>query len=156
MIIGRFNMDTPLATLDANRRHDIDTIVSLWKQIGGGNTEQVEHDTEFMRSIMSGLEYIVAREPIDDRQKIVGAVSVIDCSNRLAKIDSLAVSPDYQRSSRRYGSKLAETAVDLCWSQGFKQITALAMPSSRKIFSRLGFEPENVYDSGNALMFLDK
>lgn len=68
----------------------------------------------------------------------------------------IVISPEYQRAPQKYGSRLAAAAVDLCWKQGFEQITTLAMPSSRKIFSRLGFEVDKTYDSGNALMFLEK
>lgn len=156
MSIERFDMDTPLAINDISRRQDVDTIIQLWKQIGDNSSEHIEHDTEFMRSMMTGLEYTVARKPIADKDRVIGAISIMDCRVNLAKIDSLAVSPEYQRSPQKYGSSLAAAAVNLCWEQGFEQITTIAMPSSRKVFSRLGFEIDEIYDSGNALMFLDK
>lgn len=77
-------------------------------------------------------------------------------SSKIAKIDSLAVDPNHHRSKARYGSQLAQAAVKFCWENEYNTILTTAMPSSRGLFERIGFEVYETHDSGNVSMFLDR
>lgn len=101
--------------------------------------------------MMAGLDYLVLRE--DKNQAVVGAVSVMDCKRGIAKIESLAVDELFR--GRGNGSKLAGAAVQHCSDQGYSTIHTIAMPSSYRIFDKLGFDVDTKYDSGNMHMSID-
>ena len=155
MAIELFDMSTPL-TNGNPRAGDIQAIESLWRLIDNDNPGHMDENPEMLRLLMSNLDYLVLR---NDKQSVIGAVSIADCSKNkyglnLAEIASLAVHPDYQR--KRYGSKLAASAVHLCWEKGYQEIITTAMPSSKGIFERLGFKVYETYESGNASMLLER
>ncbi|HMR72957.1 MAG TPA: GNAT family N-acetyltransferase [Candidatus Saccharibacteria bacterium] len=149
MSITRFDMETRLKAADP-RTEDIFAIGDLWRQIGDNNIDAITHDPETLRSVMAGLDYLVLR---DDSCRLIGAVSVLDCRQRLAKIDSLAVHPEHQ--GKRYGYELARSAVKHCVTHGYEQIITHAKPAAQKLFNSLGFETYEVNKTGNATMFLD-
>lgn len=159
MYIELFDMDKPFSTQDVDHNKDIEDISHLWKLVGDYQDRALRYGrAEELRALMSGLDYLVLRP--SRKKQIVGTVSIMNCTPNqskleLAKIDSLAVHPDYQGKSTRNGSKLAQAAVELCWQKGYREITVIAMPSSQGIFQRLGFESFEAYDSGNVSMFLD-
>ncbi len=150
MSIEAFDMSTPLAPKDA-RTNDVLAIHRLWRQICDDNTEYIDNDPCLLQGAMSGLDYLVLRERRLPR--ILGAVSVMDCGQVLAKIDSLAVDPEYHRLG--YGHALAESAIQLCSDNEKETIIVTAMPSSEKLFTDFGFEAYEVHDTGNVTMFLD-
>ena len=133
------------------RTDDVLAIHDLWRQIGDDNTDALHGDSEELRVLMSGLDYLVLRE--QNPSRIVAAVSVMNCRERLAKIDSLAVHPDYRH--RGLGLALARGAIEHCVARGYAEITTTAMPSSQALFTRLGFETYEVHTTGNASMFFD-
>lgn len=150
MFIQPLDMETSLRANDP-RVTDIRAVHALWKDIGDDNTGYIADNPELLRAVMSGLDYLVLRA--DEMSPVVGAVSVMNCTSGLAKIDSLAV--DRLHRGRRYGSKLAGRAVEHCVQREYDSITVTAMPSSRQIFDSLGFEVYETHDSGNTTMFLD-
>lgn len=126
---------------------DVTAIMKLWRQIAD---DEPSVDTETSRMIMEGLGYHVVRS----NGQIVGAVSVMDCTRGLAKLDSLAVYPEHR--GRGYGTKLASAAIKYAFANGSQSVLTLALPAAQSIFKSLGFKDIEVYDSGNALMVLDK
>ena len=150
MLIESLDMNTPLRIDDA-RAVDIQAIRDLWQSIGDDNTSAIRSDAELLRTLMSGLDYFVLRRNVGLR--VIGAVSVMDCTRNLAKIDSLAV--HYEHQGNGYGRELAKRAVDHCVDNGYHGIITTALPSSQRIFTGLGFETCDVHRSGNATMFLD-
>lgn len=150
MTIELFDMTTPLGVSDA-RTADILAVSELWNSIGDSNTEAIAHNPETLRGLMDGLDYLVMRDT--DSPRLVGAVSVMDCQRGLAKIDSLAVMSEFQGQGR--GRRLACAALQHCTDNGFKEVATVAMPSSQRLFTSLGFEIFEMYDSGNASMFKD-
>ena len=150
MVIEQFDMDTLLAPGDT-RTDDVLAIHDLWRQIGDDNTDALHGDSEGLRVLMSGLDYLVSRE--QNLARVIGAISIMDCGRGLAKIDSLAVHPDYRH--RGLGLALARGAIEHCVARGYAEITTTAMPSSQALFTRLGFETYEVHTTGNASMFFD-
>ena len=61
MVIEQFDMDTLLAPGDT-RTDDVLAIHDLWRQIGDDNTDALHGDSEGLRVLMSGLDYLVSRE----------------------------------------------------------------------------------------------
>lgn len=149
MHISAFDMETPLNTADP-RAEDIFAISDLWRQIGDDNLDAIAHNPETLRSAMAGLDYLVLR---DNSPRLIGAVSVLDCRRKLAKIDSLAVHPEHQ--GQGYGYELARSAVKHCVAHGHKQIITHAKPAAQNLFGTLGFETYEVHETGNATMFLE-
>lgn len=149
MSITLFDMETPLNAADP-RTEDIFAISGLWRQIGDDNIDAITHDPETLRSVMAGLDYLVLR---NDSPRLIGAVSVLNCGQGLAKIDSLAVHPEHQ--GQGYGYELARSAVKHCVTHGHEQIITHAKPAAQHLFDSLGFETYEVHETGNATMFLD-
>ena len=86
MVIEQLDMDTPLMPGDT-RTDDVLAIHDLWRQIGDDNTDALHGDSEGLRALMSGLDYLVSRE--QNLARVIGAISIMDCGRGLAKIDSL-------------------------------------------------------------------
>jgi len=149
MLINRFDIAKPIN--DEGQLRDILGINRLWRLIGDDDFDRPELDLGIVQAVMIGLDYYVARWRMGGR--IIGAVSIMDCTRGLAKIDSLAVDPENQRNG--VGQGLAERALEHCVEGDFSTVTVTAMPSSKKIFERLGFEVFEAYDTGNFSMFRD-
>jgi N-acetylglutamate synthase-like GNAT family acetyltransferase len=147
MAIEAFDMSR-LLTGDSAFGDDLLAIARLWAQIGG----PLQKDPEALQQSMKGLDYFVARHRT--KQRIIGAVSVMDCREGLAKIDSLAVAHTHQ--GRGYGYALVQTAVRHCFQNDFELITVLATPASQGVFGACGFEVDEVHRTGNATMYLDR
>jgi|GEM_PF-6620138 len=148
MAIEEFDMTQQL---DAQRTRDVLAISELWKQIPT-NAEMVldgSKDPETLRRLMAGLDYFVKR---DDGLWVIGAVSVMMCGFGLAKIDSLAVDPEYR--GQGYGTELARRAVVYCDEVGCDEIETRVTPAAQPIFSQLGFSTIESEASGNATMYL--
>lgn len=150
MLISHFDVTRSMDG-DRGQLRDVLDIDRLWRLIGEVTSDSPELDPRLIQSIMSGLDYYVARR--SEAGRVIGAVSIMDCTRGLAKIDSLAVDPESQR--RGTGQKLAERALYHCVEGDFSTVTVAAMPSSKKIFERLGFEVFEAYDTGNFSMFRD-
>lgn len=150
MLIHPLDMETSLKTND-RRIADIQAVHALWQDIGENNTAHIADDPELLRSVMAGLDYLVLRR--EQVSPVVGAVSIMDCMRGLAKIDSLAINRMHR--GKGYGAQLARRAVEHCVERQYETVMVTAMPSSRRIFDSLGFEPFETHDSGNTTMFLD-
>ena len=146
MYIEHLDVDQPLAG-NPQLAEDILALARLWRQIGN----HPEDDPESLQSCMRGLEYYVSRSP---SAELIGAVSIMDCKRGLAKIDSLAVLPQYQ--GRGHGRALVRAAISHCFDRGTTQIMTTALPAAQPVFASLGFETFEMYETGNASMFLDR
>ncbi len=149
MSVEIFDMETPLNHADS-RAQDVLQITELWSQINVLGNRIHKLPPEEIRTLMSGLDYLVIRKPTTTQ--IIGALSVLDCNRGLAKFDTLAIAPAEQR--RGYGRTLTQSAIEHCADSGYKNITTTAMPSSKKLLASLGFEAYQTHDSGNTSMFL--
>ena len=74
MVIEQFDMDTLLAPGDT-RTDDVLAIHDLWRQIGDDNTDALHGDSEGLRVLMSGLDYLVSREQNGLRVTKCGTIS---------------------------------------------------------------------------------
>lgn len=148
MPIYPFDMNKPLQPRDP-RSQGVTEINNLWRLIGDPHTEYVEDNPEQLRLALSRAAHFVVRAA--QNEPIVGAVSVEECNFGLGVIQRLAVDPEHQGNG--YGLDLARRAVSHCVNREFEGVRVEALPSSRGIFSSLGFR---VYQQGSDrdIMFL--
>ena len=151
MAVEIFDIEAELSSTGTLAR-DILQIDELWQQISAGTPSARQPDPETLQTMMSGLDHLVIRD--DEQQaRIIGAVSLMSCTDRLVKIDLLAVTPAMHRQG--FGHELVVGAVDYCAKKGCNQIMTTAMPSSEPLFASAGFKPFDYHKSGNVTMFMD-
>lgn len=148
MSIESFDMATTTVG-NPQMARDVESVRDLWLTVGG---ERGVIDTELARQIMEGLDYFVKRD--EDTGRIIGALSLLWCGKDLVKIDSVAVDPAFRGNG--YATKLTQHALAHAFDTGATTAVANALPAYQGVLERLGFETQEVYDTGNATMYLDK
>lgn len=152
MYSEQFDINRPLND-NPDHASDILAINDLWRTITFGKEPidtGVAPDPEQLQFFMSDFDHLVIR---NDTARIIAAIGTFESRGGLAKIDSLAVAPEYRRQG--HARTLATSAINHCIDQGKTEIITHALPASQPLFQSLGFEEFEINTQGAATMFLD-
>ncbi len=129
-------MITPIAKEDIQETAKI--LREYWKERGMEYTQQWA-ESYLRKGHAKDIKQDVTLT-LKEGAAVVGVVAVVLHEGNLAELRDLVVRKGYR--SKGYGEQLVRAALDFCFKNNARKITALAFPQHEEFFARFGFARE--------------